>query len=149
MSRRVFGAATAIGSLAVALVISSVPYLPTNDGPQHVLGAVVQKAFSEPGTPYSAVLEPLPAFAERGFSIVFVPLLEIVSWRVALSLTLIVVALSGAWGFVALACALAKRRSPWALLGFALAFPWTFYMGFLPFVIAALSWAFDYVSRSM
>jgi hypothetical protein len=137
MSRRAFGAAMAVGSLAVALVISSVPYLPTNDGPQHVLGGVVQKAFAEPGAPYSAVLEPLPAFAERGFVMLFVPLLEMFSWRVALSLTLVVVALSGAWGFAALACALAKRRTPWALLGFALAFPWTFYMGFLPFVLAA------------
>ena len=127
----------AIGSLAVALAVLSVPYLPTNDGPQHVLGGFLQKAFSEPHTPYGAVLEPLPQFAERGFTILFVPLLEVTSWRTALSLTLVVVALSGAWAFAALACALARRRTPWALLGFAFAFPWTFYMGFLPFVLAA------------
>ena len=67
----------------------------------------------------------------------FVPMLELFSWRMALSTTLVVVALSGAWAFAGLACALAKRRTPWAVLGFALAFPWTFYMGFLPFVLAA------------
>jgi hypothetical protein len=127
----------AIGSLAVALAIFSVAYLPTNDGPQHVLSGHLQKAFSEPGTPYSDVLEPLPGFAERGFSTLFVPLLELFSWRVALSITLVVIALSGAWSFAGLCCALAKRRTPWALLGLALAFPWTFYMGFLPFVLGA------------
>jgi hypothetical protein len=137
LSRRVFFAAMAVGSLAVALVIASVPYLPTNDGPQHVLGGFLQNVFSQPGTAYSAVLEPLPAFAERGFSIVFVPLLDMFSWRTALNVTLAVIALSGAWAFAALACVLAGRRSPWALLGFALAFPWTLYMGFLPFVLAA------------
>jgi hypothetical protein len=137
LSGRAFFAGMVVGSLAVALVICSVSYLPTNDGPQHVLAGVVLKAFSDPGTAYSAVLEPLPAFAERGFSMVFVPLLEMFSWRVALSLTLVLVALSGAWSFAALSCALARGRTPWAFLGFALAFPWTFYMGFLPFVLAA------------
>jgi hypothetical protein len=137
LSGRAFFAGMVLGSLAVALVICAVPYLPTNDGPQHVFAGVVLKAFSDPGTAYSAVLEPLPAFAERGFSMVFVPLLEVFSWRVALSVTLVVVALSGAWSFAALSCALAKGRTPWAFLGFALAFPWTFYMGFLPFVLAA------------
>jgi hypothetical protein len=137
LSRRVFFAAMAIGSLAVALAVSSVAYLPTNDGPQHVLSGFLQKAFSEPGTPYHALLEPLPEFAERGFSLLFVPLLEVFAWRLALRVTLVVIALSGAWSFAALACALGKRRTPWALLGFAFAFPWTFYMGFLPFVLAA------------
>jgi MFS family permease len=127
----------AIGSLAVAVAVCAVPYLPTNDGPQHILSGFLQKAFSEPGSPYSAVLEPLPEFAERGFSLVFVPMLELLSWRGALSATLVLVALSGAWAFAGLACALARQRTPWALLGFALAFPWTFYMGFLPFVLAA------------
>ena len=127
----------ATGSLAVALVIAAVPYLPTNDGPQHVLSGLLQKTFSDPGAPYSKFLEPLPEFAERGFSVVFVPLLEVVAWRAALQTTLVIVALSGAWAFAWLACALAKRRTPWALLGFALAFPWTFYMGFLPFALAA------------
>lgn len=127
----------AIGSVAVALVIVAVPYLPTNDGPQHVLSGVLQKTFAEPGAPYSRFLEPLPEFAERGFSIVFVPLLELVAWRAALQITLVVMALSGAWAFAWLACALSRQRTPWALLGFALAFPWTFYMGFLPFVFAS------------
>lgn len=127
----------AVGSLAVALAIFSVAYLPTNDGPQHVLSGFLQKAFSEPGTPYHALLEPLPEFAERGFSLLFVPLLEVFAWRLALRVTLVVIALSGAWAFAGLACALARQRSPWALLGFAFAFPWTLYMGFLPFVLAA------------
>ena len=137
LSRRVFFAAMAIGSLAVALALCSVPYLPTHDGPQHVLSGFLQTRYSEPGTPYSTFLEPLPEFAERGFSVVFGPMLELFAWRAALNATLVVVALSGAWAFAGLACALAKRRTPWALLGFALAFPWTFYMGFLPFVVGA------------
>ena len=135
LSRRVFYLSMVIGSLAVAVAVFSVPYLPTNDGPQHVLSGFLQKEFSEPGTPYSAFLEPLPEFAERGFSVLFEPLLELFSWRTALSTTLSLVTLSGAWAFAALACALAKRRTPWAFLGFALAFPWTFYMGFVPFVV--------------
>lgn len=137
LSRPAFLATMAVLSLAVALAVFSVPYLPTNDGPQHVLSGFLQKEFSEPGTLYSTFLEPLPAFAERGFTILFVPMLELFSWRIALSVTLVVVALSGAWAFAALACALAKRRTPWAVLGFALAFPWTLYMGFLPFVLGA------------
>jgi hypothetical protein len=127
----------AIGSLAVALVVATVPYLPTNDGPQHVLSGVLQKSFSEPGASFSRFLEPLPEFAERGFSILFVPLLELFAWRAALQTTLVVIALSGAWAFAWLCCAVAQRRTPLALLGFAMAFPWTFYMGFLPFVLAA------------
>lgn len=126
----------ATGSLAVALVVATFPYLPTNDGPQHVLSGFLQKRFSEPGAPYSKFLEPLPEFAERGFSTIFVPLLELVAWRAALQATLVIVVLSGAWAFAWLTCAIAKRRTPWALLGFAVAFPWTFYMGFLPFVLA-------------
>lgn len=137
LSRPVFFAALALLSVAVAYVVTAVPYLPTNDGPQHVLSGVLQKAFSEPGTPYSAILEPLPEFAEHGFSAVFVPLLEVLPWRQALQASLVLVALSGAWSFAALACAIAGRRTPWALLGFAIAFPWTLYMGFFPFVLGA------------
>jgi hypothetical protein len=136
-SRPLFFAAMAIGSLAVVLVVASVPYLPTNDGPQHVLSGFLQKAFSEPGAPYSRFLEPLPEFAERGFSFVFVPLLEVFPWQAALQATLVIIALSGAWAFAWLCCAIARRRTPVALLGFATAFPWTLYMGFLPFVLAA------------
>jgi len=137
MERRTFFAAMALGSLATALVIVSVPYLPTNDGPQHVLSGFLQQVFSQPDAPYSRFLEPLPEFAEHGFSLVFVPLLELFAWRTALQVTLVVIALTGAWAFAGLTCALAKQHSSWALLGFVLAFPWTFYMGFLPFLFAA------------
>ena len=137
LSRRAFYGASAVASVALALVVTSVPYLPTNDGPQHVLSGFLQKTFAEPGSPYSTFLEPLPEFAERGFSLVFVPMLELFAWATALKVTLVIIALSGAWAFSALACAVARQRTPWALLGFAFALPWTFYMGFLPFVLAA------------
>lgn len=134
--RAAFNISLAVAAVLAAFAAAFVPYLPTNDGPQHVLSGVLQLGYSQPGAPYQRLLEPLPEFAERGFSTLFVPLLEVLSWRTALRVVLAVSAVTGGASFAWLACSLAKRRTPVALLGFAIAFPWTLYMGFFSFTLA-------------
>jgi hypothetical protein len=114
--------------------IASVPYLPTNDGPQHVLSGVIQNHFEDP--PYPSALIPQLQFAEHGFPLFFLPLESLLGWRRALvvTLSLFVLGLAGAFAF--LVRRLARERWPLMPLGLALAFGWPLYMGFFAFMAA-------------
>jgi hypothetical protein len=120
-----------------ALLVRSVwvvPYLPTNDGPQHVLSVVMGNHFDDPGAIYPHMLTRLPEFAYRGFSALFAPLERALGWRDGLRCALSVMVLNLAWGFAAMVNALDPRRRAVAALGFPLALCWPLYMGFFAFV---------------
>ncbi len=123
-----------------ALLIRSlfaVPYLPTNDGPEHVIAAHIANHFGDPATIYAAVLRPVSEFASRGFSLVYDPLEDLLGWRLGLRVALAIVALTAAYGFVALVRAIDPRRLPLGFLGFPLALTWELYMGFFPFSVGS------------
>jgi hypothetical protein len=122
-------------SCALAWVIHSVAYLPTNDGPEHILSGHIENHFNDPGTHYADHLIPAAQYAGRGFALVYRPLERVLGWRSAARVTLSFATLLGAWSFVWLTVCLDPRRRWAALLGFAFAIPWTLYMGFFPFVI--------------
>ena len=124
----------------------AVPYLPTNDGPQHVLSGYIENHFDDVGAPYRGYLALLPQFAARGFAMLFLPLEVAFGWRVGLKLAESAMAVANLWGFAVLVLALERRSSPipsirrfTALLGAVVALPWVFYMGFFPGVVA---WGF-------
>ncbi len=122
---------------AVAIwAIARVPYLPTNDGPQHVLSGVIQNHFEDPGVAYPRHLIPQVQFAEHGFSLLFAPLEALFGWRRALVATLAILVLATGAAFAFLARRLARPRVDLAPLGLALAFSWPFYMGFFAFAAA-------------
>jgi hypothetical protein len=132
-----------IGSMLVASValvgaLCAVPFLPTNDGAQHVLAGHIQAHYADADSALvRAYLEPLPQFAEQGFAALFVPLDGALGWRAALRVTLAIGLLGNAWAFAWLVRLLAPGRSIVGLLGFAFAFTWPLYMGFFPFVVAS------------
>jgi len=122
-----------VASVALVAAIHVVPYLPTNDGPQIVLSGYMENHYSDAGSIFPEQVEPALQFAHRGFSMLFLPLEELLGWQPALRVTLSVIALTTAWGFVALVCALSRPRRSLGLLGFAVAFSWQLYMGFFSF----------------
>jgi hypothetical protein len=126
-----------VASIGLVSCLWVVPYIPTMDGPQHVLSAHIENHYSDPGSLYPEYYRILPQFAGKGFALLFAPLESFLPWRVALRLTLSVVALAFAWGFafVVLSLDRAKPRRATAMLGFLIALPWSFYMGFFQFVV--------------
>jgi hypothetical protein len=131
----------AAGFLVLSLLLMRsvlvIPYLPTNDGPEHVLGVHVEDHYGDPGTLYRDAFVPAPGFASRGFSLVFGPLKQSLGWERGLAVTLAVIALLTAGGTIALVRAVDARRSAIAFLGFPLALTWELYMGFFPFAVAS------------
>ena len=115
----------------------AVPYLPTNDGPEHLFASHVENHFGDAGTLYAAFLEPTTEFAARGFSLVFGPLEAALGWRLGQQCALAILALLSAYGFSTLVRAVDPRRLPLAFLGFPLALTWELYMGFFPFVVGS------------
>lgn len=126
-----------VASVGLLYALWVVPYLPTQDGPHHVFSAHIENHYSDPSSIYPAFYRVLPQFAGKGFSILFAPLETLLPWRVALRVTLSLIALSFAWGFALVVLALDRDRRPMALLGFLLALPWTLYMGFFPFAVGS------------
>ncbi|MDB4935253.1 MAG: hypothetical protein JWP87_2225 [Labilithrix sp.] len=128
-----------VASVGLVASLWVVPYIPTADGPQHVLSAHIENHFSDAGSPYPDYYRVLPQYAGKGFSLVFGPLESMLPWRLALRLTLSLMALAFAWGFALVVLALdgarAEKRRPIAMLGFLIALPWALYMGFFAFVI--------------
>jgi hypothetical protein len=122
-------------SLGVVYCIWVVPYIPTTDGPQHVLSAHIENHFSDPGSPYPDYYRILPQFAGKGFALLFGPLESLMPWRVALRVALSAMALTFGWGFALVVLAIDRTRRATSLLGFAVALPWSLYMGFFAFVI--------------
>lgn len=126
--------------VASALLVAaqwSVPYLPTNDGPQHVLIGHIQNNYV-PGSIYVAQLVPNLKVTYYGFDALFMPLEAALGWQDALRLSLSIITLLFAWGFVALARSLDPRSVPWVgLLGFPLALSWHLYGGFFAYLAAS------------
>jgi hypothetical protein len=124
-----------IASVGLVYSLWVVPYIPTMDGPQHVLSAHIENHYSDPGSLYPEFYRVLPQYAAKGFALVFGPLESMLPWRVALRVTLSLIALAFAWGFALLVLTLDRNRRPTALLGFVIVLPWPLYMGFFPFVV--------------
>jgi hypothetical protein len=124
-----------LASAGLVYALWVVPYLPTSDGPQHVLAAHIENHYSDPGSAYPEFYRILPQFAEKGFALVFAPLESILPWRVALRVTLSLMALAFAWGFALVVLSLDRTRRATAMLGFVFALPWALYMGFFQFVV--------------
>lgn len=135
MSRRPLWFAIAVASVALlaAWAVLCVPYLPTNDGPQHILSGVMQNHYDDPGSVYPRAVILQSQYAEHGFSLLFLPLEELFGWRRATQLFLVVLVELTGFGVLFLATGVGKRRGGAGLLGFALAFTWPLYMGFFPF----------------
>ena len=126
-----------VASIGLVYCLWVVPYIPTMDGPQHVLSAHIENHYSDPGSLYPEYYRILPQFAGKGFALIFAPLESFLPWRVALRLTLSLVGVAFAWGFAFVVLSLdgARDRRPIAMLGFLIALPWSFYMGFFQFVV--------------
>jgi hypothetical protein len=125
----------ALASCLLVLAVWSVPYIPTHDGPQHVMSGHIENHYADPGAIYPRHLSPAPQFAARGFAFLFVPLESLLGWQDALRTVLSIIVLLGAWGFTAVVVSLNPQRRWTALAGFAGAIPWAFYMGFFSFVL--------------
>ena len=126
-----------LASLGLLRALTSVRYLPTHDGPQHVYLAHLENHFSDPGATYSNYYLPTTALGAKGFSLLHAPLAELLPWRTALQVTLAIILLTWGWGALAFVNAVSRERRLVGLLGFALAFQWSLYMGFFPFVLSS------------
>lgn len=127
-----------VASLGLVACLWVVPYIPTADGPQHVLSAHIENHYADAGSIYPDTYRILPQYAGKGFSLIYGPLESILPWRTALSLALSLVAVAFAWGFALVVLALDAgrgRRRATSLLGFVVALPFPLYMGFFPFVV--------------
>ena len=127
-----------LASVGLVYSLWVVPYIPTTDGPQHVLSAHIENHFSDPGSIYPEFYRILPQFAGKGFALLFAPLESILPWRVALRVTLSVIALAFAWGFALVVLSLDRARRATAMLGFLIALPFALYMGFFQFVVGSV-----------
>jgi hypothetical protein len=124
-----------LAAASACWAILSVDYIPTNDGPQHVVQGYIENHYFDPGTIYRDHLAAAPQHASRGFSLLFLPLEQLMSWKSALRVSLLVIVLGSAAAFCALVITLQPQRRAVALLGFPLSFSWPFYMGFWPFAM--------------
>lgn len=123
-------------SVAVVLPLAFMPIVPTHDGFQHLLHGYLWNHLGDPGAGYDRFLERGSPLTAWGFTWLFAPLERVLPWRAAYQASFALLALGLAWGARAFIRSLARRPTAWGLLGFALAFPWVLYMGFLPFVAA-------------
>lgn len=126
-----------LASVGVLWSLWSVPYLPTHDGPQHIMFGHIENHFDDPNVIYPALLRPSTQLASRGFAALFVPLEARLPWRDALRVTLSIALLGWAWGGAVLVAAVDPRRRLVGVSAFAMAFQWPLYMGFFPFVIGS------------
>lgn len=119
----------------VAAVVLGVPLFVTNDGPQGTFQAYVEAHHGDPSSIVARQLDLGVGLGGRGHQLVYRAIAAVVPFPRAYAATQIVHALSVAGGTFALARAVAGRTTPLALAGFALAFGWSFFMGFFPFVV--------------
>jgi hypothetical protein len=130
-------AALVLASMASVASLWTVDYLPTNDGPQHLLAAHIEAHYGDPGTVYADLLALEPQFAGRGFSMVFLPLQAVLPWKVALRVALSLITAAWGWGFAAFVLAVDDRRRFLAVVGMLVPLRWSLYMGFFPFFMAS------------
>lgn len=125
----------ALASIGMVWALNSISYLPTNDGPEHILSGHIENHYNDPGTIYAQHLTRLSQYAGRGFSLLYVPFEKTFGWRVATQAVLSIVLLIQAWGLAWLVNSIDSRRKWVALLAFAFGFPWALYMGFFPYLV--------------
>ncbi len=130
------GLAFALLSLLLAGTMWVVPYIPTNDGPEWVFASHVESHYADPGTNYAEALIPASQFASRGFTPLLTFFEGCLGWEAGLQAALSVTVLFEAWAFVALVCAIDRRRWALGFLGFPLALSWELYMGLWAFVVS-------------
>ena len=123
-------------SALVLLPLLRLDVIPTMDGFHHVLHGVIGNHYSDYSRGYHTFLEPGAPITSLGFGWVFNPLEPFVGWRAAYMAVLAATALGWSWGVRSLIRAIAQSPTPLGLLGFAFAFTWPLYMGFLPFCIS-------------
>lgn len=122
-------------AFAAALVapLWIVEYLPTGDGPNHVLLGYLTQHLHDADKGYDAFLTAGRPVSALAFHAVYSALLWVLPWRHALRATLSLGALLWAGGFASVVLALSPRRAPIAMLGFATALSWSLYMGLFSF----------------
>src|SRR5262245_61258339 len=139
------------GALAVALVATlwMVEYLPTNDGPNHVLLGYLSNHLDDAGKGYADFLKPSWPITSLGFQFLFSVLERAMPWRHALRAVLSLGALLWAFGFAHLAASLERRRVVLGLVGFATALSWNLYMGLFSYWLCAGAslWLIGYALR--
>lgn len=118
---------------AAAWAILSVPYVPTNDGPQMVLTVHMEENYA--GSVYEKQFSLGYQLGSRGFAILYAPLYGVMGWAAALSVFECLLVLLTGFGVMALAHVLQPKRRGAALVAFPLALSWVFYMGFLNFAV--------------
>jgi len=121
---------------ALVLAVSSVGYLPTHDGPQHVFTVHAAQHGDAAGTGWDRWLEPNLPVTNHGFAAVFAPFDAWLEWRLALRASLALMVL--AWGGAVFAFVRAVRpERGWLGVGLAAgALGWPLYMGFFSFYTA-------------
>ncbi len=112
-----------------------VPYLPTNDGPQHIFSAHVENHYDDPKSIYPIYVTLSPQFAYSGFSMIMIPMEKLFGWRLGSQLAIAFILLLNAWGFIAMVLALNQKRKWLSLLAFPFAWSFFIYMGFFAFAI--------------
>jgi hypothetical protein len=128
--------ALAAAAVGVILVLFHVDYLPTLDGPYHLLAGYLENHFDDPGAAWPAWLQRGSPYTALGFHLVFSFLERLFAWRTAFQLTLVVLTLAWGFGYLNLVRALHPRRAALGLLGFATSISWTVYMGFFSFAMS-------------
>jgi hypothetical protein len=123
-------------TVGLVTAINVVDYLPTHDGPQHVLMAHIDNHYSDPGSVYPDYYYPSQALVARGFSLVFSPLENAFGWRLAHQITLSFIVVVWAWGVMAFVNGVEPRRRLVGLVGFASAIQWSLYMGFFSYLLS-------------
>ncbi len=129
---------TLSGLLSLGLIgaLLAVDYLPTHDGPQHVFLGFLERHIGDAGRGWDGVFERAPQATSMGFTVLFSAFEAAMSWRAALSASLIVIAMVWAWAFMALCTAAHHKRAMLGVLGFACTLQWALYMGFFSFVLS-------------
>jgi hypothetical protein len=135
-AEQLFLVAALLLSILVGVAVGGPDYLPTNDGPHHVFSSYSARHLDDPAESWGRYLRPGATFSSIGFHSLYGVWMRFLSWRWALRASLVTMALLWAWGVVALAAALGRRRLWLGLLGFAGAVQWILYMGFFSFYLS-------------
>ncbi len=142
--------ALALLSIALVAVVFRVPLWLSNDGPQAVLAGHIDQHYGEPDSVYAKQFSLGLGLSGRGFVWLYQPLASALGWPHALHVAQAVMLLAFAGGVAALSRAVHGRWTYGAVLGFALAFAWPFFMGFYAFYcgIAAGLWVLALAAAS-
>jgi hypothetical protein len=134
--RWLFVALAALAVLGVCAAIGVVDYIPTNDGPQHVILGHIENRLDDPASGFGAYFVRGRPLTSLGFHAIYTVAERWMPWRAALRVCLVIITLLWSLGYLAFVRAVDRRRAPLALLGFATAFQWHFYLGFMQFLMS-------------